>query len=98
MTTTRVRSGTLDGLLRLRHPTQVAIAHDGSLLAFTMTEAARERDGADRTRVWLMQPNGDRALVIIPGAAHSLVTCLNRGAFFHATRAFLMQESRAVNL
>jgi dipeptidyl aminopeptidase/acylaminoacyl peptidase len=38
-------------------------------------------------------PNGDRQLVIVPGAAHSLGTCLHRNAFFHASRAFLTQPT-----
>ena len=32
---------------------------------------------------------GDKQFVIIPGAAHSLATCLNRALFFHAVEAFM---------
>ena len=38
-------------------------------------------------------PNGDRAFVIIPSAAHSLVTCRMRQAFYRAVRGFLTQPT-----
>ena len=34
-------------------------------------------------------PNGDRQLVILPGAAHTLTLARNRHLFWHAVRAFL---------
>jgi alpha-beta hydrolase superfamily lysophospholipase len=34
-------------------------------------------------------PSGDRQFVILPGMAHSVVSGLNRGLFWHALRAFL---------
>jgi len=34
-------------------------------------------------------PNGDRQLVIVPGAAHSLLFAINRQLFWHAVHAFL---------
>jgi alpha-beta hydrolase superfamily lysophospholipase len=34
-------------------------------------------------------PNGDKQFSVIAGAAHALVTCNNRQAFWHATQAFL---------
>ena len=34
-------------------------------------------------------PNGDRQFVILPGAAHSLITCINRRQTWHATQSFL---------
>jgi alpha-beta hydrolase superfamily lysophospholipase len=34
-------------------------------------------------------PNGDRQLVIVPGAAHSLLFAINRQLFWHTVHAFL---------
>jgi alpha-beta hydrolase superfamily lysophospholipase len=34
-------------------------------------------------------PNEDKQFSVIAGAAHALVTCNNRQAFWHATQAFL---------
>jgi alpha-beta hydrolase superfamily lysophospholipase len=34
-------------------------------------------------------PNGDKQFSVIAGAAHSLVTCRNRQAFWHIAQAFL---------
>ena len=34
-------------------------------------------------------PNGDKQFSVIAGAAHALVTCRNRAAFWHTVLAFL---------
>jgi len=44
---------------------------------------------ADLEEFFNLLPNGDRQLVTIPGAAHSLTLATNRQLFWHVTRAFL---------
>jgi alpha-beta hydrolase superfamily lysophospholipase len=52
-----------------------------------------EHDGiatvADLEDFYNQLPNGDRQLVIVPGAAHSLLFAINRQLFWHAVHAFL---------
>jgi alpha-beta hydrolase superfamily lysophospholipase len=52
-----------------------------------------EHDGiatvADLEDFYNQLPNGDRQLVIIPGAAHSLLFAINRQLFWHAVHSFL---------
>lgn len=43
----------------------------------------------DLTDFFKRLPNGDRQFVILPGAAHSLITCINRRQTWHATQSFL---------
>jgi len=44
---------------------------------------------ADLTQFFTQLPGGDRQFIILPGAAHSLVTCINRRQMWHTVRAFL---------
>ena len=44
---------------------------------------------ADLEAFFNLLPNGDRQLVTLPGAAHSLTLATNRQLFWHVTRSFL---------
>jgi pimeloyl-ACP methyl ester carboxylesterase len=48
---------------------------------------------ADLEEFFNLLPNGDRQLVTIAGAAHSLTLATNRQLFWHVTRAFLTQPT-----
>ena len=48
---------------------------------------------ADLEEFFNLLPNGDRQLVTIPGAAHSLTLATNRQLFWHVTRSFLTQPT-----
>jgi len=48
---------------------------------------------ADLEEFFNLLPNGDRQLVTIPGAAHSLTLATNRELFWHVTRSFLTQPA-----
>jgi pimeloyl-ACP methyl ester carboxylesterase len=48
---------------------------------------------ADLEDFFNLLPNGDRQLVTIAGAAHSLTLATNRQLFWHVTRAFLTQPT-----
>jgi pimeloyl-ACP methyl ester carboxylesterase len=48
---------------------------------------------ADLEEFFNLLPNGDRQLVTIAGAAHSLTLATNRQLFWHVTRSFLTQPT-----
>ena len=48
---------------------------------------------ADLEEFFNLLPNGDRQLVTIAGAAHSLTLATNRELFWHVTKAFLSMPS-----
>jgi pimeloyl-ACP methyl ester carboxylesterase len=49
----------------------------------------------DLTEFFKRLPNGDRQFVILPGAAHSLITNVNRAQTMKAVRAFLELQTQA---
>jgi pimeloyl-ACP methyl ester carboxylesterase len=51
----------------------------------------------DLSEFYKRLPSGDRQFVTLPGAAHSLVTNINRGLTWHAVRAFLSMPASEVS-
>jgi pimeloyl-ACP methyl ester carboxylesterase len=51
----------------------------------------------DLSEFYKRLPNGDRQFVILPGAAHSLITNVNRRQTMHVVRAFLSMPASAVS-
>jgi pimeloyl-ACP methyl ester carboxylesterase len=51
----------------------------------------------DLSEFYKRLPNGDRQFVILPGAAHSLITNVNRRQTWHVVRAFLSMPAGAVS-
>jgi len=52
----------------------------------------------DLTDFFKRLPSGDRQFVILPGAAHSLITNINRRQTWHTVHSFLSMPASAVNL
>jgi alpha-beta hydrolase superfamily lysophospholipase len=52
---------------------------------------------ADLTEFYKQLPNGDRQFITLPGAAHSLVTNINRRQTWHAVRGFLSMPASLVS-
>ena len=52
----------------------------------------------DLSEFYKRLPNGDRQFVILPDAAHSLITNVNRRQTWHTVRAFLSMPPSAVSL
>ena len=52
----------------------------------------------DLTDFFKRLPGGDRQFVILPGAAHSLITNINRRQTWHTVHSFLSMPASAVNL
>jgi pimeloyl-ACP methyl ester carboxylesterase len=50
----------------------------------------------DLSQFYKLLPNGDRQFIILPGAAHSLITNVNRRQTWHTVRAFLSMPAGAV--
>jgi alpha-beta hydrolase superfamily lysophospholipase len=51
----------------------------------------------DLSEFYKRLPNGDRQFIILPGAAHSLITNVNRQQTWHAVRAFLSMPPSIVS-
>ncbi len=51
----------------------------------------------DLSEFYKRLPNGDRQFIILPGAAHSLVTNVNRQQTWHTVRAFLSMPASVVS-
>ena len=52
----------------------------------------------DLTDFFKRLPSGDRQFTILPGAAHSLITNINRRQTWHTVHSFLSMPASAVNL
>jgi pimeloyl-ACP methyl ester carboxylesterase len=51
----------------------------------------------DLSQFYKLLPNGDRQFVILPGAAHSLITNVNRRQTMHVVRSFLSMPASVVS-
>jgi pimeloyl-ACP methyl ester carboxylesterase len=51
----------------------------------------------DLSGFYKLLPNGDRQFIILPGAAHSLITNVNRRQTWHTVRAFLSMPAGTVS-